>query len=671
MSQRSSVTLHDSSIQPDSTMSFETTAFFDWASGTGASIWEAVARNFSYAGPFGPTGPIGKSRNGTVQEESRLDLLLSPTQFGIVSGLVLFLFLRHKMIRWREEHDDLKFTSGAMDMRRAIYTFLAFLEFVLISPLLVGVILVFKFYRTAIELVLRQRHGNHFKGLLDGADVVWAIENENSRGMINILTHVEEPSGGHHSTISAEILLTLRKRISSRLMGYYQPHPKMFWKRNVELGYYFWSDQSQLTVEDYIRYLELVPLSEGQSHIEEHHLRTLLSAINNRNLPAAHTSSWEVLVGRQPIIDESKHILKYPILFRVHHSLGDGVALMRLLLESIVDREVPSRWKYLSKLKVMNINYILENNNTSAHQNLYKQETRSVRLWKKLPSVADLVMQMDRMRRILWTIYTAPAFFHDVSRRQVDSNCIHATKMSHEKVVSWLYEENTGHTMVDIIKRTKRLLPGTRFSDVFLAALSSSLEQYFRNRCDQLPPAQSLTVVLPARIEKESPHLKLHNRFSVALQTLPIASGICLEDSNRCLALRKRILAIKSHSDALRSSSDYMINFWIMSKMTCLFPEAILRRILKSAHSTIAISNLPGPQQLPRIQGRELKNLSFFIPNLGTTAVGITLLTYGGKLQLGILADRAVIGTEDEAHSILQGAVDELEKMGHLLTEGL
>lgn len=95
----------------------------------------------------------------------------------------------------------------------------------------------------------------------------------------------------------------------------------------------------------------------------------------------------------------------------------------------------------------------------------------------------------------------------------------------------------------------------------------------------------------------------------------------------------------------------------------------MLRKILKSAHSTLAISNLPGPQQLPRIQGRELKNLSFFIPNLGTTAVGVTLLTYGGKMQLGILADQVVIGTEQEAHSILQGTIHELKKMGNLLAE--
>ncbi|XP_050080319.1 uncharacterized protein LOC126567976 [Anopheles maculipalpis] len=646
-------------------MAHEGTTFFGWASSQGVSFWEVMARNFTHHGPLQTSSCVQ-----LTAEENRLDILLSPTQFGLLSGLVLFLFLRHKIARWREEHSHLKVTSND-DIRRAVYTFLAFLEFLVISPLLLTIVLVFQVYRIVIQTVLQYRYGNHFKGLLDGADVVWAIEDQNSRGMINIMANVEEPFTDWSSvdgSMSAGILLTLRKRISSRLMRNHQPHPKMFWKRNVELGYYFWSDQSELTVEDYIRYMDTIPLATGVRFIEENQLRSLLSKINNRHLPADHTASWEVLVGKQPMFDEKRNILKYPILFRVHHSLGDGVALMRLLLEAIVDKEVPSRWKHLSKLKVMNINYILKQQKPANHHRLAVAETFFHHVRKSLPSAAELATQRDKLVRMLWTIYTAPAFFHDVSRRQADNNCIHASQMANDKVVSWIHEDhNSGTSWVEIIKRTKRLLPGTRFSDVFLTALSSSLEVYFSKQTGK--PPKNLTVVLPARIEKETPHLRLHNRFSVALQTLPISPGILLNDTNRHYALAKRILAVKRYSDGLRSSSDYLINYWIMSKMTCLFPEAILRKILKSAHSTLAISNLPGPQQLPRIQGRELKNLSFFIPNLGTTAVGITLLSYGGKLQLGILADRAVIRTEDAAHSILLGTIEEIERMGQLLEE--
>uniref|UniRef100_A0A182SGY1 Uncharacterized protein n=1 Tax=Anopheles maculatus TaxID=74869 RepID=A0A182SGY1_9DIPT len=130
------------------------------------------------------------------------------------------------------------------------------------------------------------------------------------------MANVEEPFTDWTSvngSMSAGILLTLRKRISSRLMRNCQPHPKMFWKRNVELGYYFWSDQSELTIEDYIRYMDTIPLPEGQRFIKETQLRSLLSKINNRHLPAEHTASWEVLVGKQPLLDEKQSILKYPV----------------------------------------------------------------------------------------------------------------------------------------------------------------------------------------------------------------------------------------------------------------------------------------------------------------------------------------------------------------------
>lgn len=294
-------------------MSIETVSFFDWANGQGASLWKAIAHNFSNLDAFGPNGPVPQTRTYRIVQENRIDLLLSPVQLGFISGLILFMFLRHKISRWREEHKHLKFSSATADIRRVIYTLFTFLEFLLLSPVLIIVVLLFKSYRNGVGFVLRRRHGKHFKGLLDGADVVWAIEDQNSRGMINILAHIEQPLKDHNTTISADILLTLRKRISSRLMRQYQPHPKMFWKRCVELGYYFWSDQSQLTIEDYIRYLDLVPLNDDKSYIEQSQLKALLSTINNRKLPANHSSSWEVLVGRQPLLNECNQMLQYPV----------------------------------------------------------------------------------------------------------------------------------------------------------------------------------------------------------------------------------------------------------------------------------------------------------------------------------------------------------------------
>lgn len=56
-----------------------------------------------------------------------------------------------------------------------------------------------------------------------------------------------------------------------------------------------------------------------------------------------------------------------------------------------------------------------------------------------------------------------------------------------------------------------------------------------------------------------APQLKLHNKFSVALQTLPIAAGIDLQDPNRFQNFLIRLSDVKQHSDVLRSSPDYLV----------------------------------------------------------------------------------------------------------------
>ncbi|XP_055629402.1 uncharacterized protein LOC129770532 [Toxorhynchites rutilus septentrionalis] len=644
-----------------------TSGWLKWTSEHGF-LWDVLGRHNNFSYHIGPTKmPNEYNQAAAGNELISVGTMFSSAQSGFLTGVLIILFLRYHLTRVKEELSAIKMFNFVKclkigDIRKFLFILGTFLEFVLLSPVFFLVYVSFRCYRSGVAFTLKRRYGSHFKGLLDGTDVVWAIEGDNSRGMINIMAYIEEPDENLNNNTSAELLLVLRKRISSRLMRSQQPHPKMFWKRNLELGYYYWSDLSDLTIEDYIRYLEYIPLEEHERYIDEPKLRGLISAICNRRLAGNHTSSWEILVGRQPQLDKERNVLRFPILFRVHHSLGDGVALLRLLLEGIADKETPYRWKLLSNFKVMNIDYILKEQSNFAVEG----QSFIAKLLRKIPSSRELEMWKRGKLRLLWSIFTAPAFFHEVSAREVDVNCIHTSESSSQKVVSWIHEEEfSGTHWVDIIKRTKQQVPGARFSDALLTALSSSLQKYFHQRTQRVP--NDITVVLPTRIERESPQLRLHNRFSVALQTLPIASGIELNDPNRMHNLVAHLTDVKQFSDLLRCSPDYLINYWILSTVACLFPDTILRKILTSAHSTLAISNLPGPQQKPRIHGHELKNISFWIPNIGQTAVGLTLLTYGGKLQLGILADKAVIQSEDDAHSILAEMVNEIERMGKVL----
>lgn len=222
--------------------------------------------------------------------------------------------------------------------------------------------------------------------------------------------------------------------------------------------------------------------------------------------------------------------------------------------------------------------------------------------------------------------------------------------------VNWLYESDTVGdypTLLTIVKLLKRQFNGGRFSNILLAALSKSLKDFFESKAYEIP--KDMTVVIPARLYStgEDQQLRLENKFSVALQKLPID----VQRSN------DRVEKVKQYSDIVNASPDYLVNFWMMSTVSAIFPERILKVIMNSKHSTIAVSNLPGPNFAIKINGHEFESVGFFLPNIGQTACGITILSYNNKLHLGIMADETAIGSEEDLGEILKGMVREIKAM--------
>lgn len=89
-----------------------------------------------------------------------------------------------------------------------------------------------------------------------GEDAVWALEDDISKSMINIMALMEideqcKPNEADDAAV--RILLALRKRLALRLLGEYKPFPKLFYRRCKEHGYSFWTNDNECTIEDYIR----------------------------------------------------------------------------------------------------------------------------------------------------------------------------------------------------------------------------------------------------------------------------------------------------------------------------------------------------------------------------------------------------------------------------------
>lgn len=90
-----------------------------------------------------------------------------------------------------------------------------------------------------------------------------------------------------------------------------------------------------------------------------------------------------------------------------------------------------------------------------------------------------------------------------------------------------------------------------------------------------------------------------------------------------------------------------------MSFLSGLLPDVLLRPMASSAHSTLAISNLPGPTGPIMFQNFNVDKLTFWLPNRGTTGMGISLFSYNDYLHLGIIADENLISNDEDLNSIL------------------
>ncbi|CAG9806865.1 unnamed protein product [Chironomus riparius] len=496
-------------------------------------------------------------------------------------------------------------------LREFLYVITCFFVSLIFVPLIFLIVTSFKLYRAYVSKCLKENKSTGFKGFLVGEDTFWVCEDDNAKAVINVLAFVSCRGENMHENL----LTSIRDRIYSKLM-LPNTFPKMFYrKKRDESGYFYWTDENYLTINEYVRFMN----DSNDIFISDDDFKEQMSSICNQSLPADHSALWECLVSRQAIQYDDG--IKYPVIFRVHHSVGDGVALLRLFLEALADKEDVD----------IDENPVLTQTDNSFN---------------------------TKFMRFLSTVVTcikSPSVLCSQMQKQIDINKIHPSKLSGNKKINWIYEssnnDNYSTPLLTVVKLLKRKFPGSRFSNILLSALSKSLRDYFMYKNSEVP--KDMTVVMPARICHESPTLKLRNRFSVAMQTIPI-------DVSRTT---ERVERVRRNSDVVIASPDYQVNYFLISVVAGIFPDWVLKNIINSKHATMAVSNLPGPNFSLKINGFAFESVGFFIPNVGQTACGITILSYNNKLHFGAIADENSVESVEDLGMILDGMVNELHDM--------
>lgn len=133
---------------------------------------------------------------------------------------------------------------------------------------------------------------------------------------------------------------------------------------------------------------------------------------------------------------------------RIHHSLGDGVALLRLFLETLADRENAKQktlWANCVRAR-QKLKTYFENDFTPANfeqtfsiwKSISKLNARECkRIWNRFKAFRH------NFSRQLQIIFVAPAsIVHQGFFKKIDKNCLHEQKLSGEKVFSYKFVQS-------------------------------------------------------------------------------------------------------------------------------------------------------------------------------------------------------------------------------------
>lgn len=238
---------------------------------------------------------LSDTHNG-LSEVGKLVNTPMPIQWGFVTGFVLSTYLHYLAVhvKW-VRHIQESLGQCASQVKYCVKLIGSLVGAICLLPFFLVVLSGFYVYRKCVQVSLKNEFKDRFCGLLDGHDANWVLEDEKCKSVINVLGTFQ----GVES--SSQILMTLRKRLASRLLGKHIPHPKLFYRRGVSYGYAFWTKvyRSEIFIEDYVRLVDIP--SQSSEFITHDELKRWIGQMYNSDLPKKHSTSWEILVSKKPL----------------------------------------------------------------------------------------------------------------------------------------------------------------------------------------------------------------------------------------------------------------------------------------------------------------------------------------------------------------------------------
>ena len=317
------------------------------------------------------------------------------------------------------------------------------------------------------------------------------------------------------------------------------------------------------------------------------------------------------------------------LIARVHHCIGDGISLISVML-SITDggSDPPSRKARAAAGSEADGGDWLADAVLKPLGGLSSKAADIVEasIARALDTLAD---PRQGLAGSIGGVRMAAQVMGDVASMALmadDSPTLLKGKPSGRKRVAW------GEPIaLDTVKALGKAL-GCSINDVLLACVSGAIGGWLRAQGDD-PSGKEMRAMVPVNLRPLDEAWKLGNRFGLAPLVLPI--GIANPVA--------RVYAVRARMTALKASYQPLLAFAVLAvagQMAKPVQDMILGLFAKKA--TAVMTNVPGPAVPLTLCGSTLRQTMFWVPSSGDIGVGVSILSYGGGVQFGLITDEAL-----------------------------
>ncbi|RMF74625.1 MAG: wax ester/triacylglycerol synthase family O-acyltransferase [Acidobacteria bacterium] len=342
------------------------------------------------------------------------------------------------------------------------------------------------------------------------------------------------------------------------------------------------------------------------------------------------------------------------VVCRIHHCIADGIALIYVMM-SLMDQDgaagaLPAQERQDGPPEDD------EDGRTQAGSPL-EAMLRGLRralgsTWSAAGSVLEEGLQLfTEPHRTLDLAALAVSGLGSLAKLltlPADSDTLFRGTLGIEKACAWSRDYPLPQ-----VKEIARVFGGT-INDVLVTAAAGALRRYMVERGES-PDGVEIRAMIPVNLRPLERASELGNHFGLVYLSLPVG----IEDPF------DRFLETKARMDAIKRSPEALVAFQVLRGLGYV-PRGGTTPVVEmfARKATAVMTNVPGPREPISLAGSRLERAMFWVPRSGPIGLGLSILSYAGRVYVGIATDAGLV---PDPQRIAEHFHDELAAMVELV----